>query len=112
MVEGRFRITQGLVKKFFLGVLMLEPQQRVSCGGVIRMLGARDTVNPGTVWAFLALTLLYVCLDFSAYRGIAIGSSRLFGLRIMENFNLPFLGTRLLRFWQRCHITIANWCRT
>jgi alginate O-acetyltransferase complex protein AlgI len=64
------------------------------------------------IWAFLALTLLYVYLDFSAYTDIAIGSSRLFGLRIMENFNLPFLATSLQGFWQRWHMTLANWCRT
>ena len=112
VVEGGLRITQGLVKKFFVGVLVLEAQQRVSGGGVVQLLGALDTVSPGMIWAFLALTLLYVYLDFSAYSDIAIGSSRLFGLRIMENFNYPFLATSLQGFWQRWHMTLANWCRT
>jgi len=66
VVEGGLRIAQGLVKKFFIGILVLEAQQRVSGGGVIRLLDTLDTVSPGVVWAFLVLTLLYVYLDFSA----------------------------------------------
>ena len=43
--EGGLRIAQGLVKKFFVGVLVLEAQQRVSGGGVVELLGALDTVS-------------------------------------------------------------------
>ncbi len=111
--EGVLRIAQGLVKKFVLGWIALELIDHVTGrAGVVGLALAETTAPAATVWAALFLTLAYVYFDFSGYSDIAIGSSRLFGLRIMENFNLPFLATNLQMFWQRWHMTLANWCRT
>ena len=111
--EGLVRIAQGLVKKFVAGALVLEALDRVAGRqGATGMLAALDAVPPGAVWALLFLSLLYLYLDFSAYSDIAIGSSRLFGLGIMENFNLPFLARNLQEYWQRWHMTLAHWCRS
>lgn len=111
--EGVLRIAQGLVKKFVLGWITLELIGQVTGNaGVAGLAQAQTVAPPGVVWAALFLTLAYVYFDFSGYTDIAIGSSRLFGLRIMENFNLPFLATNLQMFWQRWHMTLANWCRT
>lgn len=52
-----------------------------------------------------------VYLDFSGYSDIAIGSSRLFGLKIMENFNYPFLAPNISQFWRRWHISLSDWIR-
>lgn len=112
IIEGTMRIAFGLVKKFFFGTLVLEVIDRLSGGGIVALLPQLHTVPFYTIWALLLLTLLYVYLDFSAYSDIAIGSSRLFGLKIMENFNYPFLATSLQEFWQRWHMTLANWCRS
>jgi alginate O-acetyltransferase complex protein AlgI len=111
--EGVLRIVQGLVKKFVLGWLTLELIDRVTNkGGVVGLALADTPAAPLVVWAALFLALAYVYFDFSGYSDIAIGSARLFGLRIMENFNLPFLATNLQNFWQRWHMTLAHWCRT
>lgn len=112
LIEGSLRIAIGLTKKFFLGVLVLELLARVSGGGVLALSADPTAIPPHMVWLTLLLTLAYVYLDFSAYSDIAIGSARLFGLTIMENFNLPFLATSLQNFWQRWHMTLANWCRS
>ncbi len=113
VVEGVMRIAQGLVKKFVLGWLTLEVLDQVTQKAGVVGLATADVAAPApVVWAALLLTLAYVYFDFSGYTDIAIGSSRLFGLRIMENFNLPFLATNLQVFWQRWHMTLANWCRT
>ena len=58
------------------------------------------------------MTFLYVYMDFSAYSDIAIGSSRLFGIRIMENFNWPIFAQNIGDFWRRWHMTLAGWCQT
>lgn len=50
-------------------------------------------------------------LDFSAYTDIAIGSARLMGVRLSENFNYPFLATNPSEFWSRWHITLTSWFR-
>ncbi|MBG6211984.1 alginate O-acetyltransferase complex protein AlgI [Labrenzia sp. EL_126] len=111
--EGSLRIAQGLVKKFFFGVMVLELIQRASgFESLVAMLPYLNEVSPWVIWAALFLTLLYVYLDFSAYSDIAIGSSRLFGLTIMENFNMPFVARNLQEFWQRWHMTLAHWCRS
>ncbi len=50
-------------------------------------------------------------LDFSAYTDIAIGSARLMGIRLSENFNYPFLARTPSDFWARWHITLTSWFR-
>ncbi len=54
---------------------------------------------------------LQMYLDFSGYSSIAIGSSRLFGLTIMENFNNPYLASNISQFWRRWHISLSEWIR-
>jgi alginate O-acetyltransferase complex protein AlgI len=55
--------------------------------------------------------LIYAYLDLSAYADIAIGASRLFGYRIMENMNYPLLRPNLAEYWRCWHISLSNWCR-
>ena len=50
-------------------------------------------------------------LDFSAYTDIAIGLARMFGIRLSENFNYPFLARNPSDFWSRWHITLTTWFR-
>lgn len=54
---------------------------------------------------------LQIYFDFSGYSDIAIGSSRLFGLRIMENFRNPYLAPNISQFWRRWHISLSDWIR-
>lgn len=109
--EGLLRIGEGLIKKFVVAVIVLDLLEKTHRGGVVGLVGDLDTASPLTVWRFLALSVLYIYLDFAAYSDIAIGSARLFGLRIMENFNFPLLATSLNTFWQRWHMTLAGFVR-
>ncbi len=47
--------------------------------------------------------------DFAGYSLMAIGVGWLFGLRLPDNFNYPFLSTSMMGFWRRWHITLNNW---
>lgn len=49
--------------------------------------------------------------DFSGYSDIAIGSARLFGIELMQNFRLPYLACGLRDFWGRWHISLSTWFR-
>ncbi len=49
--------------------------------------------------------------DFSGYSDIAIGSARMLGFDLMENFRLPYLATSISQFWQRWHISLTSWFR-
>lgn len=54
---------------------------------------------------------IQIYMDFAGYSDIAIGSSRLFGLRIMENFRNPYLAPNISQFWRRWHISLSDWIR-
>jgi D-alanyl-lipoteichoic acid acyltransferase DltB (MBOAT superfamily) len=54
---------------------------------------------------------IQIYMDFSGYSDIAIGSSRLFGLKIMENFNWPYLQPNISKFWRNWHISLSDWIR-
>lgn len=49
--------------------------------------------------------------DFSGYSDIAIGSARVLGFRLMENFNRPYASTSVSEFWTRWHISLSSWFR-
>jgi D-alanyl-lipoteichoic acid acyltransferase DltB (MBOAT superfamily) len=49
--------------------------------------------------------------DFSGYSDIALGTSKLFGIRLMQNFNLPYFATGIADFWRRWHISLSTWFR-
>ncbi|HCH65969.1 MAG TPA: hypothetical protein DFR83_24420 [Deltaproteobacteria bacterium] len=62
------------------------------------------------LFALYAYTL-QIYYDFSGYTDIAIGSARLFGIELPENFNRPYKATTVAAFWRRWHITLSNWVR-
>ena len=49
--------------------------------------------------------------DFSAYSDMAIGLSRLFGVRLPLNFNSPYKAVNIAQFWRRWHMTLSRFLR-
>jgi alginate O-acetyltransferase complex protein AlgI len=49
--------------------------------------------------------------DFSAYSDIAIGSARVLGFKLMENFDTPYYSRSISEFWRRWHISLSSWFR-
>ncbi|WP_057938550.1 MBOAT family O-acyltransferase [Algoriphagus resistens] len=49
--------------------------------------------------------------DFSGYSDIAIGTSRLFGFNLMQNFAYPYFSRDMAEFWRRWHISLSTWFR-
>lgn len=49
--------------------------------------------------------------DFSGYTDIAIGCSKLLGIDLKQNFNIPYLSRNLGEFWRRWHISLSTWFR-
>ena len=98
------RLTTGLVKK----VLVAD---------VLR-LGMVDSVftdpgrftGPEVLVALYAYSLQIYC-DFSGYTDFAIGSARLFGFHIPENFDRPYQALSVANYWRRWHITLSDWVR-
>lgn len=54
---------------------------------------------------------IQVYVDFSAYCDIAIGSAKILGIDLTENFNAPYLAKSVTEFWRRWHISFTSWLR-
>ena len=54
---------------------------------------------------------IQIYCDFSGYADIAIGTAKLFNLRLSKNFDYPYFSTSVRMFWRRWHITLASWMR-
>lgn len=49
--------------------------------------------------------------DFAGYSNIAIGTAKLFGIRLMQNFRTPYFSRDIAEFWRRWHISLTTWFR-
>lgn len=49
--------------------------------------------------------------DFSGYSDIAIGTAKLFGIELMNNFKSPYFAASIREFWGRWHISLSTWFR-
>ena len=54
---------------------------------------------------------LQIYCDFSGYSDIAVGTARLFGIRLMTNFKSPYFSQSIREFWARWHISLSTWFR-
>jgi len=103
--DAVIRICTGLIKMLFLGKWAYFSS--VACPEFTE---ARLPGLPGLAlgtWAYY----LYIYFDFSGYTDVAIALSSLFGVRLPENFNRPFLAGNIQEFWNRWHMSLSTWFR-
>lgn len=62
-------------------------------------------------WLGLLVSMLQLYFDFSGYSDMAIGLGMMMGFRFPENFNQPYLAQSITEFWQRWHMTLAEFLR-
>lgn len=62
-------------------------------------------------WLGIISYAFQIFFDFSGYSDMAIGLGRMFGFRILENFNYPYISTSIKEFWRRWHISLSSWFR-
>lgn len=74
-------------------------------------LGNIKSYEPIFIFLILVGFSVQIYADFSGYSDMAIGSSLLFGLKISENFNYPYLQRNISMFWQNWHMTLSSWIR-
>lgn len=63
-------------------------------------------------FALIIATLLFaiqIYCDFSGYSEIAIGCAAFMGIKLMKNFDCPYLATNIRDFWKRWHISLTKW---
>ena len=110
--EGGTRVVHGLIKKLVLSDLLLAAAMERLGGTPTQVLDSLDTVSTPTLWLWSATSMGRLYMDFGGYSDIAIGGCLLFGYRVTENFDWPFLAHSLSNFWHRWHISLAAWCRS
>lgn len=101
IVLGIQRILWGLLKK-----LVLADNLAIAVDTIFL-----DPSQYGATTVFLGIFgfAFQLYLDFSAYTDIALGSARLFGIKLSENFYWPFISTNPSEYWSKWHMSLTNW---
>ncbi len=102
-VEGMRQILWGLFKK----VVIAD-----NCAIFADQIFANYDFLQGSslVLGALFFTIQIYC-DFSGYSDIAIGTAKLFGFQLMQNFSFPYFSRDIAEFWRRWHISLSTWFR-
>ncbi len=102
-VQGVYLIVIGVIKKMLIADKLAE-----IVGIVITNLDQYYGVNIAIAIVFYAIQLY---ADFSGYMDIAIGCSKMLGIRIAENFDAPYFSKSIAEYWRRWHISLGAWFR-
>ena len=73
-----------------------------------RSSAASDVYKRQQLYIALLFFAVQLYADFSGYCDIAIGTARLFGIKLSENFNRPYLSKSIAEYWNRWHITLTS----
>ena len=102
-VDGMRQILWGLFKKIVVAD---------NCATYVDKVFADYGAYSGSTLVLAAILFsIQIYGDFSGYSDIAIGTSKLFGIRLMRNFNVPYFSRDIAEFWRRWHISLTTWFR-
>ena len=98
---GLIRFMGGFIKKVLLANIVAKAADNVFA------LPAGE-LHFSIAWVGILAYTLQIYLDFSAYSDMAIGLAGMFGFKLRENFNLPYVSTSVQDFWRRWHISLSS----
>ncbi|MFL0249556.1 D-alanyl-lipoteichoic acid biosynthesis protein DltB [Clostridium neuense] len=101
MGNGIFRIFKGVAYKFVIASLIYTYW--------LSKIPSNFSIN-NIVQCMYAYSL-YLFFDFAGYSSIAIGTGYFLGVKLPENFNMPFLSKNMKEFWDRWHMSLSFWFR-
>ena len=93
----------GFVKKAVVADLIAQPVDTV--------FAAPGEFGALSIVVAVCCYAVQIYCDFSGYSDMAIGSSRLLGYELCENFRFPYLATNITDFWRRWHMSLSTWLR-
>ena len=102
-VIGMRQILWGLVKKLVIADNL--------AGYVDNLLYHPSVMSASSIIMASILFAFQIYADFSGYSDIAIGSARLFNIKLLPNFNYPFISRNMKELWQRWHISLMTWLK-
>lgn len=101
--EGIYQIVWGLVKK-----VVIADSCAIYANEIFDNYQNANSLS-------LALGAIYFAFqiygDFSGYSDIALGTSKLFGIDLLKNFNYPYFSRDIAEFWRKWHISLSSWFR-
>lgn len=103
--DGVIRFLAGFSKK-----VILADSMAVIVEKAYEILGDGE-LGAAFAWLGAVAYMFQIFLDFSAYSDMAIGLGAMFGFRIPENFNKPYMASSIRDFWRRWHISLSIWFR-
>ncbi|MAM05693.1 MAG: membrane-bound O-acyltransferase family protein [Flavobacteriales bacterium] len=102
-VDGMRQILWGLFKKIVIAD---------NCAEFANMIFNNSAeMNGSTLFLGAIFFTFQIYGDFSGYSDIAIGTSRLFGFNLKQNFATPYFSRDIAEFWRRWHISLSTWFR-
>ena len=102
-VDGMRQILWGLFKKIVVAD---------NCATYVDQVFAELGSHSGSTLLLAAILFTFqIYGDFSGYSDIAIGTAKLFGIKLMRNFNVPYFSRDIAEFWRRWHISLTTWFR-
>ena len=102
-VDGMRQILWGLFKKIVIADNCAEYANQI--------FNNSENLNGSTLFLGAIFFAFQIYGDFSGYSDIAIGTSRLFGFDLMQNFKFPYFSRDIAEFWRRWHISLSTWFR-
>jgi D-alanyl-lipoteichoic acid acyltransferase DltB (MBOAT superfamily) len=100
--QGLWRIFSGLFKKLVLSDVIAK-------AGVNPVFSDPTSFSSIEILTALVAYTFQIYLDFSAYSDVVIGSARLLGFRLPENFNRPYHAPSIADYWRRWHMSLSAW---
>ena len=102
-IDGLRQILWGLFKKMVVAD---------NCAIYVDQVFSTYQTHSGSTLLLAAIFFAFqIYGDFSGYSDIAIGTSKLFGIKLMRNFNVPYFSRDIAEFWRRWHISLTTWFR-
>ncbi len=102
-MDGMRQILWGLFKKIVVAD---------NCALFVNQVFADPANQAGSTLLLAAILFAFqIYGDFSGYSDIAIGTAKLFGIKLMRNFNVPYFSRDIAEFWRRWHISLMTWFR-
>lgn len=101
---GIRRFCYGLGKKVIVANLLAKAVDSIVAIPV-------GDVSGAMAWCVMLFYSVQIYYDFSGYSDMAIGLSMMFGFRLQENFEYPYMSKSIGEFWRRWHISLGTWFR-
>jgi alginate O-acetyltransferase complex protein AlgI len=105
LYSGLDRLLLGLVQK---NVVANTTGSWVDDGFLPSAAASNTTIDN---WALAIAFGIQIYFDFAAYTNMAIGTAKLIGITLPENFRFPYHAANPVDFWSRWHMTLSRWVR-